>query len=97
MLFLGNILLLLLFPNNMVAALLVIVISLIMQFALMLIIKAPWADCVVFFDYNSDWAGDANRLYWRGCVIKRNVENGSYDQICLNARLKMAKRMLILG
>lgn len=32
-----------------------------------------------FFDYNSDWAGDANRLYWRGCVIKRNVENGSYD------------------
>lgn len=32
-----------------------------------------------FFDYNSDWAGKANDFYWRGVVIKRNVENGSYD------------------
>ncbi len=32
-----------------------------------------------FFDYNSDWAGKANDLYWRGVIIKRNVENGQYD------------------
>lgn len=32
-----------------------------------------------FFDYDSDWAGSANRLYWRGVVIKHNVENGNYD------------------
>ena len=32
-----------------------------------------------FFDYNSDWAGKANDLYWRGVIVKRNVENGSYD------------------
>lgn len=32
-----------------------------------------------FFDYNSDWAGAANSLYWRGVVIKRNVNNGEYD------------------
>lgn len=32
-----------------------------------------------FFDYNSDWAGKANDLYWRGVVIKRNVEGGNYD------------------
>lgn len=32
-----------------------------------------------YFDYNSDWAGAANNLYWRGVVVKRNVENGMYD------------------
>ncbi len=32
-----------------------------------------------FFDYDSDWAGEANRLYWRGCVLKRNVDKGNYD------------------
>lgn len=32
-----------------------------------------------FFDYNSDWAGKANDLYWRGVIIKRNVENGEYN------------------
>lgn len=32
-----------------------------------------------FFDYNSDWAGKANDLYWRGVVVKRNVTNGEYD------------------
>lgn len=32
-----------------------------------------------FFDYNSDWAGKANDLYWRGVVVKRNVFNGEYD------------------
>lgn len=32
-----------------------------------------------FFDYDSDWAGEANRLYWRGCVLKRHVDKGCYD------------------
>lgn len=30
-------------------------------------------------DYDSDWAGESNRLWWRGVLIKRNVENGQYD------------------
>lgn len=30
-------------------------------------------------DYEADWAGEANKLWWRGVVIKRNVENGNYD------------------
>lgn len=30
-------------------------------------------------DYNSDWAGLSNGLWTRGCVIKRNVEDGNYD------------------
>lgn len=33
----------------------------------------------VFQDYDSDWAGEVNKLWWRGVVIKRNVENGCYD------------------
>jgi hypothetical protein len=32
-----------------------------------------------FQDYDSDWAGEANRLWWRGCVSKRGVEKGNYD------------------
>ena len=32
-----------------------------------------------FFDYRADWAGEANRLYWRGAVLKRNVDRGTYD------------------
>jgi hypothetical protein len=32
-----------------------------------------------FQDYRSEWAGDANDLWWSGVVIKRNVEEGSYD------------------
>ena len=35
--------------------------------------------CGVFQDYNSDWAGEVNKLWWRGVVIKRNVEDGVYD------------------
>lgn len=31
-----------------------------------------------FQDYDSDWAGKANRLWWRGCVLKRGVDNGNY-------------------
>lgn len=30
-------------------------------------------------DYDSDWAGESNRLWWRGVLVKRNVENGQYD------------------
>jgi hypothetical protein len=32
-----------------------------------------------FQDFPSDWAGFANHLWWRGVVIKRNVEGGNYD------------------
>lgn len=30
-------------------------------------------------DYNADWAGVVNHLWWRGVVIKRGVSNGGYD------------------
>lgn len=30
-------------------------------------------------DYDADWAGEANRLWWRGVIVKRNVSNGNYD------------------
>jgi len=30
-------------------------------------------------DYDSPFAGNANDLWWRGVIIKRNVENGQYD------------------
>jgi hypothetical protein len=33
----------------------------------------------VYQDYESDWAGDINKLWSRGIVIKRNVEKGNYD------------------
>ena len=33
----------------------------------------------VYQDYNSKWAGEVNKLWWRGVVVKRNVENGTYD------------------
>jgi len=33
----------------------------------------------VFQDYESPWAGEVNHLWWKGLIIKRNVENGSYD------------------
>lgn len=42
-------------------------------------------------DYDSDWAGTANRLWWRGCVLKRNVEKGQYDPEFISMeRLKKA-------
>ena len=43
-----------------------------------------------FQDYDSDWAGEVNKLWWRGVVIKRNVENGCYDPqfVSLNALKK---------
>lgn len=30
-------------------------------------------------DFDADWAGEANRLWWRGVVFKDNVDNGNYD------------------
>jgi hypothetical protein len=33
----------------------------------------------VYQDYNSEWAGELNKLWSRGVVIKRNVNNGDYD------------------
>lgn len=33
----------------------------------------------VFQDYDSKWAGKSNELWWRGVIVKHNVENGSYD------------------
>lgn len=37
--------------------------------------------CVVgcYQDYDSDWAGEVNNLWWRGVVYKKNVEYGMYD------------------
>jgi len=32
-----------------------------------------------FFDYDSDWAGEMNRLYWRGVCLLNNVEDGGYN------------------
>lgn len=32
-----------------------------------------------YFDYNADWAGECNNMYWRGVVIKNDVENGTYN------------------
>lgn len=32
-----------------------------------------------FFDYDLDYAGETNRMFWRGVTIKRNVEDGVYD------------------
>jgi len=35
--------------------------------------------CGVYQDYWADWAGEVNKLWWRGVVVKRNVEDGNYD------------------
>lgn len=32
-----------------------------------------------FIDYHCDWAGEVNKLWWSGVIIKHNVENGCYD------------------
>ncbi len=32
-----------------------------------------------YFDYNSDWAGEMNKLYWRGICVLNNVNSGTYD------------------
>ena len=35
--------------------------------------------CGVYQDYDAPWAGEVNKLWWRGVCIKREVENGFYD------------------
>ena len=35
--------------------------------------------CGVYQDYDAPWAGHCNDKWWRGAVIKRNVEDGIYD------------------
>lgn len=30
-------------------------------------------------DYASSWAGKVNKLWWRGVVLKKNVDDGCYD------------------
>jgi len=44
----------------------------------------------VYQDYHAGWAGSANNLWWRGVVVKTNVNNGIYDinQISLNTLRK---------
>lgn len=34
----------------------------------------------VYQDYESDWAGEVNKLWWRGAIIARNVDgSGNFD------------------
>ena len=33
----------------------------------------------VFQDWNAAFAGEANDIWWRGVIIKRDVDNGHYD------------------
>lgn len=40
-------------------------------------IMGMFAGCAI--DYEMDWAGLTNDLWWRGVVVKHNVENGVYD------------------
>jgi hypothetical protein len=35
--------------------------------------------CGVYQDYEADFAGVANDMWWRGCMVKTDVDNGSYD------------------
>lgn len=32
-----------------------------------------------FIDYHADFAGQANGLWWKGVIVKRNVQGGQYD------------------
>ena len=45
----------------------------------------------IYQDYNSQWAGSANNLWWRGVIYKTNVEDGVYDlnQISINTLRKV--------
>jgi len=35
--------------------------------------------CGVFQDWDAHFAGQANRIWWRGVVVKRGVDKGNYD------------------
>lgn len=32
-----------------------------------------------YFEHKEEYAGPANRMYWRGIILKRNVGGGNYD------------------
>jgi len=32
-----------------------------------------------YLDYDLEWAGETNKLWWRGVIVKDNVENGQYN------------------
>jgi hypothetical protein len=50
----------------------------------------------VYQDYDAVWAGQANRLWWRGVIIKRGVEQGGYDlQVISLEELKKTYARLI--
>jgi len=35
--------------------------------------------CGVYQDYDSPWAGEINKLWWRGLCVLNNVEDGRFD------------------
>lgn len=37
-------------------------------------------------DYESEWAGESNKLWWQGVVVKREVENGMYSPQFISIR-----------
>ncbi len=47
----------------------------------------------VFQDYDADWAGEANKLWWRGVCVLRGVEDGQFDleTICMERLRKEYK------
>ena len=47
-----------------------------------------FAGCYV--DYITDWAGCSNNLWWKGILVKRNIESGVYDPEFIS--LKAIKR-----
>ena len=50
-------------------------------------IMGPFSGC--FLDYEPDYAGSTNDLWWRGVIIKHNVSDGTYDPEFISmARLK---------
>jgi hypothetical protein len=42
--------------------------------------------CGVYQDYDAPWAGNINNLWWRGCVILDNAEDGQYDLRCISMK-----------
>lgn len=40
--------------------------------------------CGVYQDYFADFAGEANLMWWRGVVVKRDVHDGVYDPEWIN-------------
>lgn len=42
--------------------------------------------CGVFQDYDSPWAGERNKMWWRGLTVLNNVENGQFDLECISLK-----------